>query len=420
MAAYGEDKVMDDDVEYQRPDVITRLFELSDCFDDILEGSHGRLFVLDAADLLEEICNIVFLKLAWPRLQIIQERFEKHELDECILTQNERTLLSDWSLVLRRIMPILLRTLENVLAVDGLTLASAAFGLATLFIQANDSRSAHLQLGMAIVRLENEVLHSSALGPQPQLDRPSAAAISFDPPSLRPPNFAFFDDAAADDCVGDADKALVLDRLSRLEQEQFCLLARMYEMWIETSLKTHFKNVSSTVKRVRKPGEVVDDDLNGITIDTGSTKLSLSNPEADLIVKFGENPYLRSLFFTAVARRRPDVAAIALGKACSELELAASQEQQLWAFFEKELIRQQKILRKEDGMFCEEFVRRKKGATEKPRAHPPMLFGRSPRCIRLRTPPLLQGSHPPQHPSANKLAPEAMCTRSYIIVSSWE
>jgi hypothetical protein len=276
----GDEPPVNDDQEYVRPEVITRLLELCDCFDVILEGKDGRLFLLDSADMLEDVCMFAFLKLAWPKLQFIQGRHEKHELYERMLSENDKSFLSDWSLVLRRIMPVLLRILENVHAVDGLTLASAAFGLARLLMQENDSRRASVELGMAIVRLDNELVRSSCLGPQPQLDRPSASAVSFDPPSVRPPHFALYEDDAKDDSANDADKVLLLGRQSRLEQERICLLTQLYELWIDCSLKVHFKNVSSTVKRVRKPGEAVEDELS-VVVESNSTKLSLSNQEAN-------------------------------------------------------------------------------------------------------------------------------------------
>ncbi|CAL1164130.1 unnamed protein product, partial [Cladocopium goreaui] len=77
-----------------------------------------------------------------------------------------------------------------VATVDALTLCSAGDALAQLFLQEKDSKSAQSELGHAIQRLERELQSSS--GPQARLDPQIAGALSFDPPSLRPPGFALF------------------------------------------------------------------------------------------------------------------------------------------------------------------------------------------------------------------------------------
>jgi len=221
-------------------------------------------------------------------------------------------------------------------------IGSVASALSKLFIEENDPRGAQEQLGMAIARLEDELAEISILGPQPHMDRGVAASISFDPPGIRASRFELYDNS--EEAVH-KDATLLLHGLPKYEQEQFCLLTHLYEQWIDCSLKVHLKNVSSTIKRAKKPGEAVDDSMAHVVTESASTKLALSNQEADVLARLGENSYLRSLFFVAVARRRPDVAITALGKACQEVETAAIRETELWEFFEHDLVRQQNKLR---------------------------------------------------------------------------
>eukprot|EP00928_Gymnodinium_smaydae_P013443 TRINITY_DN14900_c0_g2_i2.p1 TRINITY_DN14900_c0_g2~~TRINITY_DN14900_c0_g2_i2.p1 ORF type:complete len:3483 (-),score=804.97 TRINITY_DN14900_c0_g2_i2:72-9770(-) len=389
-----------DGERWQQPPLMNRLVEFAECIGRLVSGHCGQLYLLDSADLLEDLCSHAFLTYVWPKLRFLQDAMLRHEQGERMLREHDQRDVAEWSSVMRRVVPVLLRVLSEVQALDGITLGSAALALAKLFVQANDGGSARVELGSAIARLEAEMAESlGTLGQQPAHDLPVAAAVSFDPPSLRAPEFAFFEGEKAEGAAG---STLVLKRHERLEQDRFCLLARLYEQWLDSSLKTHLKDVNSTVRRVVRPSE--RDEVDGQSgADGSATRLALSNPEAAVLARLGENPYLRCLFFTAVARRRPDAAAAALSKACRECEAAVSQEAQLWAFCEAELVRHQEALRANTEI-GEELTRKQKPG-RKISAHTPLLLARSPHHVRLRVPPLPGSHRPPMLASAVDFSP---------------
>jgi hypothetical protein len=397
-----------DEGRSQRPPLMNRLLEVAQCVERSISGAGGQLFLLDSADFIEDMCAYAFLKFLWPRLRTIQEALLREEQGERMLNHSDRMDLSEWSDLLRKVLPVLLQVLGEVQSVDAITLGSAAFALAKLFMKVNDGKSAQSELGKAINRLEGEIAEPWTQGVQPKYNQPVASVVSFDPPSLRSSDFAFFVDSIAGEEkmaseTGKEETALVLRRMERLEQERLCLLFLLYERWIDCSLKTHLKDVSSTVKRVLRPSEIPDqEDHLGAGGDTG-LKVALSNPEAAVLARLGENPYLRCLFFVAVARRRPDVATAALGKACTEAETAISQERGLWNFCEKELVRQQEILQGEHTYFAKEFLRIKK--KQKQCADPPLPALRSPYSIVLRVPPLPNSAEPPRLSSSVDFSP---------------
>ncbi|CAE8582958.1 unnamed protein product, partial [Polarella glacialis] len=437
---------------WKRPLVMDRLLELADCMTRATSGTSGQLFLFDAADLFEEVCSYVFLNFAWPKLCFMQDLLQQHELGERLMSAKECSDLSEWSQVLRRVLPILLRTLEQVQTVDGLTLGSASYALAQLFLQENDSKTARKELGLAIARLEKELADAAMNGPQARLDAPPGAAVSFDPPSVRSPSFALFQDVkqapgSAGATVALEDKkveapaspktprgpdsppasprspslkkaesekeeaVMLLRRLPRSQQDRVCLLARLYDRWIDCSLIVHLKNTTAAIKRKLRPNEAVDlEEEIQVAGEGASTRLALSNQEAAVLARLGENPYLRCLFFVSVAQRRPEVAPAALGKANMEVETAATQERNLWQFSEKEILRQQSILRTE-GVFGQEFKRAAR-MQRKPRATPAVVCGRAPGVIRLRAPPLLQSPLPPLLPCSAELKPPA---QEYIV-----
>jgi hypothetical protein len=92
---------------------------------------------------------------------------------------------------------VLLQVLGEVQSVDAITLGSAAFALAKLFMKVNDGKSAQSELGKAINRLEGEIAEPWTQGVQPKYNQPVASVVSFDPPSLRSSDFAFFVDSIA-------------------------------------------------------------------------------------------------------------------------------------------------------------------------------------------------------------------------------
>ncbi|CAE7632524.1 unnamed protein product [Symbiodinium pilosum] len=439
---------------WKRPEIMDRLLELADCLERTLGEAQGQLFLLSAPDLLEDLCAYVFLTFAWPKICYMQDITQQHELKERVLHEREKNDISEWSHVLRRVLPFLLRTLEKVQTVDALTLGSAGYALAQLFLQESDSRSAQKELGCAIIRLERELGKVATAGPQARLDVQTAGAVSFDPPSLRPPGFALFSKALASaveqgalvlwlwnvvDVVAslvesypgaqdaeareakdawqpgepeelsprgtviDADDAtMILKGLPRLQQDRLCLLGRLYDRWIECSLVVHLRSPDAPVRRKLRPNEVRDEEPIQVAGETSST-LAMSSQEASVLGRLGENPYLRCLFFVSVATRRPEVASAALGKAVMEADLAASQERNLWAQQEQELLRQQLGVRNNE-QFCKEF-RRAGRMQRKPRAHLPVVVARMPGCVQLRLPPLMGGLPPPLVPISHDLNP---------------
>ncbi|CAK0875808.1 unnamed protein product, partial [Prorocentrum cordatum] len=335
-----------------------------------------------------DVCAHVFLSWVWPQLRTMQDRWQQHELGERVISEAERVELTEWSVVLRRVLPLLLTALGQVQAIDGMTLAGAAYAFSRLQLQAHEKRSGKAELARAIERLERDLATTTSPGPRAADQRVCevSACVSFDPPSLRPPSHALFDEE------GEA-ATLILQPLPRLMQDpdRLCMLTRLYASWIDLSLRAHLKGAGTSVKRAAAPG---DPHEHLAILEAGiSKRLALSNPEAVLLSRLGENPYLRCFFFLAVARRRPEAASQALGKACEEVEKAVAQELELWAFCEKELDRQQQVLR--NGEEFEARFRKKQASTgKKLQAHPPLPFSRSPGAIRLRTPPLL-GSQAP-------------------------
>eukprot|EP00931_Biecheleriopsis_adriatica_P060541 TRINITY_DN36370_c0_g1_i1.p1 TRINITY_DN36370_c0_g1~~TRINITY_DN36370_c0_g1_i1.p1 ORF type:complete len:3594 (+),score=919.56 TRINITY_DN36370_c0_g1_i1:56-10837(+) len=406
---------------WKHPEVMDRLLELGDCLRRATE-EQGQLFVASAADFLEDVCAYTFLNFAWPKLCFVQELLQQHELQERVLKDRERSDISEWSHVLRRLLPTLLRTLEKVQTIDALTLASAGYALSQLFMEEQDSRSAQRELGLAIVRLEKELADASTPGPQARLDGQTAAALSFDPPSIRSPNFALFQstpEAEAGSALTDAtpgspqgsprrkddpDDKMLLKSLPRMQQDRLCLLTRLYDRWIDCSLVMHLKNPAAPIRRKLRPNEVVDTEPEiQVAGELASTRLTLSNQEAGVLGRLGENPYLRCLFFVSVAQRRTDVATAALGKAVAEADTAVAQECNLWLTQEKEHLRQQKGVRAKE-QFGQEFKRSGR-LQRKPRSHQPIVVARRPGCIQLRLPPLLGSPDPPALPFAGELNP---------------
>jgi len=419
---------------WKRPEIMDRLLELADCMERTLGEAQGQLFLLSAPDLLEDLCSYVFLTFAWPKICYMQDISQQHELKERVLHEREKNDISEWSHVLRRVMPFLLRTLEKVQTVDALTLGSAGYALARLFLQESDSRNAQKELGCAILRLERELAKVATAGPQARLDAQTAGALSFDPPSLRPPGFALFSKALTSpspegqgsqdaeeperpktpgspasrvqdsprETASDADAAMILKGLPKMQQDRLCLLERLYDRWIECSLVVHLRNPEAPVRRKLRPNEVRDEQPIQVAGE-GSTRLAMSSQEANVLGRLGENPYLRCLFFVSVATRRPEVAGSALGKAVIEADSAVAQERNLWAQQEQELLRQQLGVRRSE-QFCKEF-RRAGRMQRKPRSHLPVVVARMPGCIQLRLPPLMGGLPPPLVPISHDLDP---------------
>ncbi|CAL1144218.1 unnamed protein product, partial [Cladocopium goreaui] len=147
--------------------------------------------------------------------------------------------------------------------------------------------------------------------------------------------------------------------------------------------------------------EVEEEEVIQVAGENTSTRLALSTQEANVLGHLGENPYLRCFFFISVAKRRPDVASAALGKAVMEADAAVAQERNLWIQQEKELLRQQKAIRINE-QFGKEFRKGQK-ALRKPPAHLPTVVARMPGCIQLRLPPLHRS--PPMRPIAEDLNP---------------
>eukprot|EP00930_Biecheleria_cincta_P076561 TRINITY_DN6376_c0_g4_i1.p1 TRINITY_DN6376_c0_g4~~TRINITY_DN6376_c0_g4_i1.p1 ORF type:complete len:3084 (-),score=609.55 TRINITY_DN6376_c0_g4_i1:253-8580(-) len=424
---------------WKRPEVMDRLFELADVLARATGAApgtelQGPLFVFNSADFLEDVCTHIFLAFVWPKLYFMQELLQQDELKERVLREKDRADFSEWSHVIRKLLPLLLRTLEQVQTVDALTLGSAGFALAQLCLNEKDSASAQKELALAIVRLERELANAATPGPQQRLDPQVAAALSFDPPSLRPPRFALFQKTSEDtehseqDVVQagvepgspkgypsspkgasksdwNGDDAIILKGLPRKQQDRLDLLAHLYSHWIKASLAVHLKNPDAPVRRKLKPNEVQEEDVIKVAGESLSTRLALSNQEAGVLARLGENPYLRCLFFVVVAQRRPDVSHAALGKAIVEADLATTQERKLWLYTEKELLRQQKIVRAK-GQFAEDF--KKTGHLQrKPPPHLPIVVARIPGAIQLRLPPLLGSPKPPLLPCSRDLDPPA-------------
>ncbi|CAL1159132.1 unnamed protein product, partial [Cladocopium goreaui] len=132
---------------WKRPEIMDRLLEMGECLDRTMRDATGRLFTLSASDLMEDVCSFVFLTFAWPKICYMQDILQQDELKERVLKDKEKNDISEWSHVLRRILPMLLRTLEKVATVDALTLCSAGDALAQLFLQEKDSKSAQSELG---------------------------------------------------------------------------------------------------------------------------------------------------------------------------------------------------------------------------------------------------------------------------------
>eukprot|EP00929_Paragymnodinium_shiwhaense_P031007 TRINITY_DN17469_c0_g2_i1.p1 TRINITY_DN17469_c0_g2~~TRINITY_DN17469_c0_g2_i1.p1 ORF type:complete len:3828 (-),score=1166.38 TRINITY_DN17469_c0_g2_i1:164-11647(-) len=395
--------------EYVRTPLTQALVDLVEGVSRLVADHGGQLFLLEAADAIEDVCAHVFLKIVWPRLREIQETWLRDEQGERVLSTAKRDELADWADVLRQVLPVLLRVLGHVKAVDALTLGSAAFALSKLFIQDSDGKRARAELGRAISYLEDEIARSWIQGPQPRLDQPVAAAVAFDAAALRPSNYALFDEEAFEQASSGMThrSPVVLSRLRRLEQDRICLLTQLYERWLDNSLRTHLKNPLAPVRRHYKPGERRPED-DHLGPEPGDTKLTLSHQESTVLARLGENPYLRCLFFVTVARRRSDTAQAALLKACKEVEAACLQEQELWAFLAEELERQQKILNTGNGKafgagFGQKGV---KAQNQRPPAHPPLLQFRAPGYVRLRAPPLLDLNPPPRLAAARELEPE--------------
>eukprot|EP00434_Breviolum_minutum_P008563 symbB.v1.2.007554.t2/scaffold432.1/size246310/4 len=419
--------------KWKRPEIMDRLLEMSECLDRTLRNATGRLFLLSAPDLLEDLCSYVFLSFAWPKICYMQDIVQQDELKERVLKDSEKNDISEWSHVLRRILPMLLRTLEKVKTVDALTLCSAGDALAQLFLQENDSKSAQRELGYAILRLEREL--GAPSGPQARLDPPIASALSFDPPSLRPPNFALFQadqglppendvpppesrpaspaspssrvskavsEKGSPRSAVDPDAAVILHALPRSQQDRLCLLGRLYERWIDYSLLAHLPHPAAPVRRKPgAPGTVEEEEVIQVAGESTSTRLALSSQEARVLGRLGENPYLRCFFFVSVAKRRPEVSSAALGKAVMEAEAAAAQERNLWLEQEKELLRQQKAIRNNE-QFGKEY--RSQKTLRKPPAHLPLVVARMPGRVQLRLPPLHRA--PPMWPIAEDLNPD--------------
>jgi len=418
--------------KWKRPEIMDRLLEMSECLDRTLRNATGRLFLLSAPDLLEDLCSYVFLSFAWPKICYMQDIVQQDELKERVLKDSEKNDISEWSHVLRRILPMLLRTLEKVKTVDALTLCSAGDALAQLFLQENDSKSAQRELGYAILRLEREL--GAPSGPQARLDPPIASALSFDPPSLRPPNFALFQadqgltpendvpppesrpaspaspssrvskavsEKGSPRSAVDPDAAVILHALPRSQQDRLCLLGRLYERWIDYSLLAHLPHPAAPVRRKLRHNEVEEEEVIQVAGESTSTRLALSSQEARVLGRLGENPYLRCFFFVSVAKRRPEVSSAALGKAVMEAEAAAAQERNLWLEQEKELLRQQKAIRNNE-QFGKEY--RSQKTLRKPPAHLPLVVARMPGRVQLRLPPLHRA--PPMWPIAEDLNPD--------------
>ena len=418
-AAEGEDGA---EPAWQRPAVLDRLLEMAETLDRVLSGASGRLFLLECADFLEDVCAYVFLSWVWPRLHSMQRMHQQHERRERVISEKERMDMAEWSVVIRKILPLLLSTLESVMSVDAMTLGGAAYGLCKLFLREKDSHTGQAELGRAIARLEQDLGEASSqerlvAGEQVSVEHTVATAVSFDPQGVRPPNFAFFAGERARDSPHDQNpdpaaerpphSTIVMPGHQRLQQDRLCLLTCLYERWIDVSLRTHLRNPTAQVKRARHPNASADEeDALDAAAAEGSTKIALSNPEAAVLSRCGENPYLRCLFFVAVAKRRPDVAATALGKACQEAEKAAEQEQLLWEFQEHELGRQQHGLR-HGPAFGSEFKGKALRGPKKPKAHSPLVCGRAPGTIRLRLPPLIATAMPAVLPCSVELDPAA-------------
>ncbi|CAE7214873.1 obg [Symbiodinium natans] len=407
---------------WKRPEIMDRLLELSDCLERTLGDSQGQLFLLSAPDLLEDLCAYVFLTFVWPKICYMQDIAQQHELKERVLHEREKNDISEWSHVLRRVLPFLLRTLEKVQTVDALTLGSAGYALAQLFLQEGDSRNAQKELGCAIIRLERELGKVATAGPQARLDAQTAAALSFDPPSLRPPGFALFSKALASpaeqgttrniprneeelsprEAMVDVDDATSGD--SRQCDSAECSAVQRTSwpigsvclavfMTAGSRLVVHLRHPEAPVRKLR-PNEVRDEEpIQASLAGDSSTRLAMSSQEAGVLGRLGENPYLRCLFFVSVASRRPEVASAALGKAVMEADSAVSQERNLWAQQEEELLRQQLGARKNE-QFCKEL-----------RQHLPVVVARMPGCIHLRLPPLMGGLPPPLVPISHDLDP---------------
>lgn len=434
-----EDEATSPPGRWKRPEVMDRLLELADCLGRAMGSSpgtelQGQLFVFNSPDFLEDVCTYIFLTFVWPKLYFMQDLLQQDEAKERVLREKDRADFSEWSHVVRKILPLLLRTLEQVQTVDALTLGSAGFALAQLCLKERDSASAQKELALAIVRLERELENAATPGPQQRLDPQVAAALSFDPPSLRSPMFALFQKGSEDagDLEQDSaqavvepgspngypsspkegsksdwneDDVIILRSLPRAQQDRLDLLAHLYYRWIEASLTVHLRNPNAPIRRKLRPNEVREEDEIKVAGESVSTRLALSNQEAGVLARLGENPYLRCLFFVVVAQRRPDVSFAALGKAIVEADTATTQERKLWLYTEKELLRQQKVVRAK-GVFAEEFKKTGK-LLNKPLPHLPIVVARIPGSIQLRLPPLLGSPDPPLLPCSRDLDPPA-------------
>lgn len=98
---------------WKRPEIMDRLLEMGECLDRTMRDATGRLFTLSASDLMEDVCSFVFLPFAWPKICYMQDILQQDELKERVLKDKEKNDISEWSHVLRRILPMLLRTLEK-------------------------------------------------------------------------------------------------------------------------------------------------------------------------------------------------------------------------------------------------------------------------------------------------------------------
>jgi len=332
-------------------------------------------------------------------------------------------------------------------------------------------------LKSAIGNLEDEMDSEFwTLGSRSWLDRHPAHTMSFDPPSLRPKNFAYFKDVSAGysgilqnggQCQGNFGSAesnkfdtdanpgviaaetaaaaaaaaasggrpplqlvypshggagkggstqgvvmnpanpklredtLVIGKQSRAYQEKLVMLTRLYELFMQVSLnvvknvpmllgipilyklprsgvnkkfnETIYENISKrTAETLKKCDNDTSADQNVLKkeksmpghgtakkrksaepINYNPTKLAISTQEADVVSEFGENPYLRCLFFVAIAKRHPRSSNLALAKAMALAERADKEETALWEFFEPGMMRDQDLMMPSHNEGCE-------------------------------------------------------------------
>ena len=443
-------------------------------------------------------------------------------MHEYRLLPDQLAQLAEWQLALRQTLPTLLKVAQSVGRFDCLTFASASWSLARLCASDAEHGLAIQTLRNAISRLEEDMDEQSVGGSRAWLDEHPALSMSFDPPALRPVDFAYFrhcsnnyswvDDGVFEHAPFDEDHCeklkpprkartgekvikrgniplplemdpanrvlredtMVIPAQKRMFQEKSVILMKLYEELMTISLDAPrqkrnvmlrmppvlYKSLTQALTPETVLGEAGDAPQEGLggtgvllyagtrELELGKTmtgdagrphqklfetaeqkkydaltavqkrqvpeppdynpeKLTVSQQEADLVHSFGDNPYLRCLFFCQIAAKRLPSSNLALTKALGEAEKAVALEMAQWQYFEKQMMEDQeqkiatehnlKKISNHDELLYQDLTiqnerkqttetRQKSKKTITPSPRQPVFVAKSSRCLFIRIP----------------------------------